>query len=497
MATPSALQQTPLQLCDRYSIQQTLGIRLGRRTLLGYDHSQKQQIVIKYLCFDDPIQPVDIKRFHQEILVLKRLNHGSIPAYLDSFEIHEHGYNGLMLVQAYVPGQSFYSLINSHRSFTEHEVREIAHQVLQILDYLHQQQPVVIHRDIKPSSLVLSPVPGNPLGKVYLVDFGLVQSAGATQTVADEPIMISGTPGYRPSEQLGDRAVPATDLYSLGATLIHIATGQHPSSLPQRGVRILFSQELGHMSRPIKAWLRWLTQPKQHKRPQSAQSALHGLEQADQIFAPSNRLFLSSVTHRWQRALVESMAPTDTQLKIFEYSQTLEVVFPPLGWKNRRFGLALLQTVGALISLVMVGQGLLLLWPHLLLWQRLMAAVVSVGWLGWMGWWSLRGLGRMGNALFQQISIQLLPDIILLGKRFPHRPVTYQVNAYKRDIVDIDMQPGSSTITFWLRRNRTDVGRLDYALWGPSLGVKQSEMRWVNDILQLWLRQSVSRRGAV
>ena len=117
MVTPSALQQTPPQLCDRYSIQRTLGVRLGRRTLLGYDHRQNHQVVIKYLCFDDPIQLADINRFHQEISVLKRLNHPSIPAYLGDFEIHEQGYNGLMLVQAYVPGCSLYSLINSHRSF--------------------------------------------------------------------------------------------------------------------------------------------------------------------------------------------------------------------------------------------------------------------------------------------------------------------------------------------------------------------------------------------
>lgn len=493
MVTSSALQQTPPQLCDRYSIQQTLGIRLGRRTLLGYDHRQQRQVVVKYLCFDDPLQPVDIKRFHQEILVLQRINHQAIPPYIDDFEIHENGYNGLMLVQAHIPGQSLYSLLKAHQKFSEYEVRQLALQILDILEYLHQQQPTIIHRDIKPSSLVLSPS-ANTLGKLYLVDFGLVQSFEDNGAVADAPIMISGTPGYRPPEQLGDRAVPATDLYSLGATLVHLATGYHPNLLPQRGVRILFGHELGTMGRPFKAWLRWLTQPKQHKRPQSVDAARHGLDQADKIFAPSNRMFVSGLTHRWQRALIESMAPTNTQLKVLEYSQTLEILFPPIGWKTRCFGLALGQTILGVVAIVVFLHGMLMIWPYLGLGQHILAAVLSLGWIYWNGYWSWQGLKRMATALFQQISIQLLPDIILLGKRFPHRPVDYQINTYKRDIEDIDLPPGGSTITFHLRHNRTVVGRLEYALRCQPLGLTKPEVRWINDILQIWLKQPVSRK---
>ncbi len=228
MTSSNALQQTTSQpaprLRDRYSIRQTLGARLGRRTLLGYDHSRNSLVVIKYLCFDDPLQPADTKRFRQEIAVLKTLDHPAIPAYLDSFEINEHSYSGLMVVQAYVEGQSLYALINEQRPFSEQDIRKLAYQILGILDYLHGQQPTIIHRDIKPSSLVLNNPSSSTLGQVYLVDFGLVQRIEETQ-VADEPILISGTPGYRPPEQLGDRASPATDLYSLGA-LSHGPTSQ-------------------------------------------------------------------------------------------------------------------------------------------------------------------------------------------------------------------------------------------------------------------------------
>lgn len=489
--------QSP-RLHHRYSIQHTLGARLGRRTLLGYDHSRRCQVVIKYLCVDDPLGSKDIDRFHTEIAVLKALDHPSIPAYIDDFEVNEQGYNGLMLVQTYIEGQSLFALVNAQRPFAEPELRSLARQILDILDYLHHHQPTLIHRDIKPSSLVLSPTPSNALGRIYLVDFGLVQyshkhQAAGNQAVADEPILISGTPGYRPPEQLGDTAVPATDLYSLGATLVHLATGQHPSCLPQRGLRILFGQELGHMSRPLKSWLRWLTQPKQYKRPVSAQAALHGLEQADKIFTPSHRL-LGGLGQRCQRALLETIAPAETQLKIFEYSQTLEVLLPPLGWKNLRFGLVLLQTSASVAGAYWVGQSLLSLWPQLVgMGQQLLATGIGLGWIYLSLRWGYRGFQILATLLFRQISLQLLPDIILLGYRFPCRPVAYQINTYKQDIEDIDLQPGGSRIMFHLRRNRTIVGKLDYALVAKDAGLTQSEIRWINDILQLWLKQSVSQ----
>ncbi|MEM1238369.1 MAG: serine/threonine-protein kinase [Cyanobacteria bacterium P01_H01_bin.26] len=492
MVYPSALPQTPPRLLNRYSIKKTLGARLGRRTLLGYDHSRNRQVIIKYLCYEDPLQPSDIRRFRQEAEVLQTLAHPAIPAYCDSFDINDHGYHGLMLVQDYIEGQSLYALVNARRFFTEADLRALAGQVLAILDYLHSQEPAIIHRDIKPSSLVLSEPPntklGDKLGQVYLVDFGLVQRAHAPGAVPNEPILISGTPGYRPLEQLGDRAVPATDLYSLGATLVHLATGQHPTTLPQRGLRMLFSQELGHINRPLKAWLRWLTQPKQHKRPTSARTALRGLERAEEIFAPAYRLS-ASLGQRCQRTLLETLAPANTQLKLMAYSQTLEILLPTVGWKTSQFCRALLQTATGVLGLGLIIYGILSLEPKLGIGQQLFAAGIGLGWTYLSLCYGYQGLKRLLTTLFRQVSIQLLPDIILLGYRFPCRPVNYQINTYKQDIDDIDLQPGSSVITFRLRCNRTVIGKLEYTLSGQTQGLNQVEVSWINDILQLWLKQ--------
>ena len=494
MASPKVLQTAP-RLRERYSIQQSLGARLGRRTLLGYDHSCSNWVVIKYLCFDDPIQTTDITRFRKEIAVLKLLDHPAIPSYCDSFEINHQGYRGLMLVQTYIEGQSLYALLNEQSVFSESEVRQLAGQILDILDYLHTHQPTIIHRDIKPSSFVLSPSCHSPLGQVYLVDFGLVQYSDNLAHKADLPILISGTPGYRPPEQLGDKAVPASDLYSLGATLVHLATGQHPNTLPQRGLRMVFSQELGHMSRPFKAWLRWLIQPQQHRRPISAKAALQGLEQAEKIFTSTTyRRFPRLLGQHFQKALPETIAPANAQFKIFEYSQTLEVLFPPLGWRNKSFCLALLQTAIGVLGFALVFQELPDLWLQLTDFaQRLLMIMISLGWTQLTLRCAQRGLKSILINLFQQVSIQLLPDIILLGYRFPCRPVDYQINTYKQDIEDIHLQPGSSTITFRLHQNRTIAGTLEHTLTAQDLGVSQTDISWINDILQLWLTQPSSR----
>lgn len=495
MVSPSILH--PLRLRQRYSIQHILGARLGRRTLLGYDHIRHRQVVIKYLCFDDPLQASDIKRFRAEINALKTLAHPAIPAYLDDFGIDAHGYRGLMLVQDYIEGQSLYTLIENQRTFTEPEIRNFARQLLKILDYLHSQQPTIIHRDLKPSSLVLSQPPGTDIGQIYLVDFGLVERTDITQTIANEPILISGTPGYRPPEQLGDRAVPATDLYSLGATLIHLATGQHPKTLPQRGLQILFGQELGHMSRSLKAWLRWLTQPKQLKRPTSAGAALQGLEKADEILLTTNPLSLAHIRQYCQSTCLGKTSPADTQLKIFEYNQTLEVLLPPVGWKHHRFGLALLHTTVGIIGMWASLYSVLGDWPQpLIIWQRILAVFIGLGWAYLSLYWGYRGLKAMLVSLFQQVSIQLLPDIILLGQRFPCRPINYQINTYKQDIEDIIFQPDRATIQIYLHRNRTLKSKLEHTLSDQVLGITQSEICWINTILQLWLQQGAPR-GAV
>ncbi|MEQ8958928.1 MAG: serine/threonine protein kinase, partial [Coleofasciculus sp. C2-GNP5-27] len=137
---------------------------------------------------------------------------------------------------------------------------------------INQHPPTVIHRDIKPSNILLGDRSGNSLGQVYLVDFGSVQ------TVADGgTITVVGTYGYMPPEQFGGKTIPASDLYSLGATLIDLLTRTHPADLPSRNGCIRFEAER-LASKPFQTWLKLLIQPDLSQRFKNARSALDALQ---------------------------------------------------------------------------------------------------------------------------------------------------------------------------------------------------------------------------
>ena len=241
---------------DRYEIQQILGKAAGRRTLLARDLQTEELVVIKLLSFNSDFEWDDLKLFEREAETLKSLSHPLIPRYLNYFEVNSPSIKGFALVQTYISAPTLEQYLKSGRSFTEAEVKEIAKQILEILIYLHGLHPRVIHRDIKPSNILLGSRTGNTVGLVYLVDFGSVQTVAkqsGTRTVV-------GTYGYMPPEQFGDRTTSASDLYSLGATLIYMVTGSHPADLPQKDFRISF-EHLTNLDPAFTDWLRFLTEP--------------------------------------------------------------------------------------------------------------------------------------------------------------------------------------------------------------------------------------------
>jgi serine/threonine protein kinase len=257
-------------LSDRYQLKHRLGQNAGRQTWLSDDLQQSphETIIVKLLAFGGEVQWDDLKLFEREAQVLKQLNHPRIPKYRDYFSIDDRTL-WFGLVQDYIPGTSLKELLNQGKRFTEEEVRQIAIDVLEILIYLHELSPSVLHRDIKPSNLIMGEDK-----QVYLVDFGAVQDRavkeGATFTVV-------GTYGYAPMEQFGGRAVPASDLYALGATLIHLLTGTAPADLPQDDLRIQFSDRVS-ISPSFVSWIEKLAEPSLKRRFSSAKQALTALK---------------------------------------------------------------------------------------------------------------------------------------------------------------------------------------------------------------------------
>lgn len=261
-------------LGDRYHPLQPLGKKAGRQTWLVQDLQTQERVVLKLLTFSNDFSWDDLKLFEREAETLRTLNHPAIPRYLDHFEVNSAQHKGFALVQTYIDARSLEQQLKAGRTFTEPEVKQLAKDLLEILTYLHDRQPPVIHRDIKPSNILLSNRSGNHPGQVYLVDFGSVQTLAARE---GGTVTVVGTYGYMPPEQFGGRAVPASDLYSLGATLIYLVTGQHPADLPQTDLRLEF-EHAAALSPVLTSWLKWMTEPSLSQRPKSAQEALEGLQ---------------------------------------------------------------------------------------------------------------------------------------------------------------------------------------------------------------------------
>lgn len=172
------------------------------------------------------------QQFYREASVLARLDHPNLPKVSDFFQQDGREY----LVMDFVPGQDLRQLVEEARRrdtfLPEENVLAWAEQLCDALSYLHTQDPPVLHRDIKPSNIKLT-----PRGVVKLVDFGLVKLLQPDESRTVTVVQGRGTVAYTPLEQYGGdtgHTDVRSDIYSLGATLYHLLTGQPPADAKQR-----------------------------------------------------------------------------------------------------------------------------------------------------------------------------------------------------------------------------------------------------------------------
>ncbi|NET56538.1 MAG: serine/threonine protein kinase [Symploca sp. SIO2E6] len=273
-------------IADRYQIVTLLGQGGMGSTYAAVDFRTHQKVAIKVVSLRTARDWKTLELFEREAQVLATLNHPLIPNYLDYFqlEVEEDSPNSdcrFYLVQELVEGESLATLVERRWQPKEAEVKEIALQVLDILVYLHQLQPPILHRDIKPQNLIRQQD-----GKIYLVDFGTVQ-----HMVRNPQSFVStfvGSVGYMPPEQLRGQTVFASDLYSLGATLIFLLTGKSPETLPQKMLKVDFRRVI-KLSEGFAQWLDRLIAPVIEHRFQSAQEALLKIKQRKQQLERSKK----------------------------------------------------------------------------------------------------------------------------------------------------------------------------------------------------------------
>ncbi len=160
-----------------------------------------------------------VQRFYSEGRAAAKLNHPNI---VGAYDVGEHGgYH--YFVMEYVEGKTVDEELKAGKVYTDGEALSIILQVARALDHAHRQG--LIHRDVKPKNIMITED-----GTAKLMDMGLARVADDADAIKAESGRLFGTPYYISPEQiLGSQDVDfRCDIYSLGATLYHMVTGQVP-----------------------------------------------------------------------------------------------------------------------------------------------------------------------------------------------------------------------------------------------------------------------------
>ncbi|MEM9273715.1 MAG: serine/threonine-protein kinase [Cyanobacteria bacterium P01_F01_bin.143] len=291
---------------ERYSIINQLGEGGSGITYAAQDLTKGTTVAIKVLSLNQLEDWKKIELFEREAKILRQLEHPSIPEYLDYFQLETEENSSFYIIQQLAPGKSIASLINAGWQPEESEIKAIAEQVLEILVYLQQLTPPVIHRDLKPQNIIYQPDTGN----LFLVDFGAVQDT-YHHTVMGSTVV--GTYGYMAPEQFRGGAVLATDLYSLGCTLLFLLTLKSPAELPQENLKLNFRKQ-AKLNRNFAKWLDKLVAPDICDRFPKAEDALKVLHDKNLISNYKN----NSVKK-----------PRNSKIKLTYYQKKLIMNLPP------------------------------------------------------------------------------------------------------------------------------------------------------------------------
>jgi serine/threonine-protein kinase len=230
-------------LGDRYVIIRQIGQGGFGKTYLAEDLNRFREACVLKEFFPQVQTPYIVQKaeelFQREASVLYKLQHPQIPRFRELLRINLQGKESLFLVQDYIDGETYNSLLNSRQKqglkFTEIEIRQLLQQILPVLEYIHALG--VIHRDISPDNLMLRSSDKLPV----LIDFGGVKQVAAT--VASQYYQTGGIAsptngtllgkiGFAPPEQMQTGMVSThSDLYALAVTTLVLLTGKQPQEL--------------------------------------------------------------------------------------------------------------------------------------------------------------------------------------------------------------------------------------------------------------------------
>lgn len=198
--------------------------------------------------------------FAREASLLLKLKHPQIAMVLDRFVEEDRDY----LVLEYIPGLTLAQLVKAHGKQKEKDVLLWGRQLLEILIYLHNQEPPLLHRDLTPDNIVVK-----ENNSIVLIDFG-----AANEFVGQATGTMIGKQCYVAPEQLRGKASQLSDLYSFGATMHYLLTAIDPEPLATSEPK----EKCSEVSQGLSDLVSSLTRFEAEERPASAEQALKELD---------------------------------------------------------------------------------------------------------------------------------------------------------------------------------------------------------------------------
>lgn len=205
----------------RYTVELTIATRMSSSTYLVSD-SKGQRFVVKELVVpvgaDEKVHNTLLQQFNREAAILASLSHPLIVTVRDHFVEDGRSY----IVMDCIHGTNLRNYVRSLERVDKRVVVSIARQLLEVLSYLHNLSPPVIHRDLTPDNIMHV----GERDEIKVIDFGAanIYTSEGTGTLI-------GKQGYMPPEQFKGKASPESDVYAFGSTLLFLLTGEDPPGM--------------------------------------------------------------------------------------------------------------------------------------------------------------------------------------------------------------------------------------------------------------------------
>lgn len=273
----------------KYTILEKVG-RGAQGTVFKASSKTGEIVAIKIFDFREAESWKEVDLLKREVETLQKLDVQGIPKFIEFIEKEPYSY----LVESYIEGSSLKDMIEDGFEPTFDQVVAILSSALKILSQLHTRLHPIIHRDIKPGNLIVN-IKGEDI-RVWLVDFGTV-AANRQRTNAST---FAGTAGYVAPEQLFGKATPASDIYGMGMTMVHLISGVAPCDMEMDGLTLKYDKYLPeNLPKSFRDMLAEMVAPNPNDRLKDAESVLKKLKSFEPVLRKNTNNAIFASDSKW------------------------------------------------------------------------------------------------------------------------------------------------------------------------------------------------------